>query len=117
MFSLKKSLFLAVLAVAVARPAARLGLQMASAAFSQASSTVTVDEVAAASLTNPVDDDCPVGVPCKVKGSLTVNDAAQPASSPTAIFPGAFQFPSGASVVNGHIVGNVHANVHAVVLG
>jgi hypothetical protein len=88
-----------------------LGVWIASGALTHVSTVVTIDERDPAALTDPVDDDCPVGMACKVKSDLNVADTNQPASSLTSISPTAFQGIIGTSIDNGTVVGNTHVIV------
>lgn len=82
-----------------------------------ASATMTVDEVDASSLTPPVDDDCPVGVPCKLGADIDVTDDGAPLPSITTILPPAFDPPDGTAVPDGRVTGNLHVLAHFVLSG
>jgi hypothetical protein len=89
-----------------------LGVWIASAALTQVTVVFTIDETDPAGFTNPVDDDCPIGSPCKVKSDLNVADNNQPAASVTSISPTAFVGVGGTSIPNGTtVVGNTHVVV------
>jgi hypothetical protein len=104
--SLRNALILVLALVAIG-----LGVRIASAALSQVTVAFTVDEANPASFTNPVDDDCPVGWPCKVKSDLNVADNNQLAASVTSISPTAFTGAIGTLIPNGTVVGNTHVSV------
>ena len=94
-----------------------LGAWVASAALTQVAVVFTIDETDPAGFTNPVDDDCPAGAPCKVKSDLSVLDTNQPAASITSISPTAFVGVGGTSIPNGDVVGNTHVVVKYAALG
>jgi len=104
--SLRNALILVLALVAIG-----LGARIASAAFTQVTVAFTVDEANPAGFTNPVDDDCPVGWPCKVKSDLNVADEDQLAASVTTISPTAFSGAVGTLIPNGTVVGNSHVIV------
>ena len=112
MLSLRNALI-----VVLALAATGLGVRIASGALTQVTTVVTIDERDPAALTNPVDDDCPVGMACKVKSDLNVADVDQPASSVTSISPTAFTGTAGTSIPNGTIVGNTHVIVKYAAIG
>ena len=85
-----------------------LSAWIASAALT-ATVVYTIDDVDPAATTTPVDDDCPVGVPCKAQSVVNVTDVDQPADSVTTISPDeAFVGAPGTSIPNGTVVGNTH---------
>ena len=106
MSSLRNALILVLVLVATG-----LGVQIASGALTQVTTVFTIDDIHPAGFTNPVDDDCPVGVPCKVKSDLNVADEDQNAPSVTSISPTAFTGVAGTSIDNGTVVGNTHVLV------
>lgn len=107
MSSLRNALILVLALVATG-----LGVRLAGAAFSQVTVVSTIDEADPTGFTNPVDDDCPVGWPCKVKSDLNVADEDQPAASVTTISPTAFSGAVGTLIPNGTVVGNTHVIVY-----
>ena len=106
MFSLRNALIAVLVLIATG-----LGVWVASAALSQVTTVFTIDETDPAGFTNPVDDDCPIGAPCKVKSDLSVLDEDQPAASVTSISPTAFGGTVGTLIPNGTVVGNTHVIV------
>ena len=103
MFSLRNALIMVLVLIATG-----LGVWVASAALTQVTAVYTIDEKDSAGFTNPVDDDCPVGWPCKVKSDLNAADESQPIPAITSISPTAFRGPSGTSIPNGTVVGRTH---------
>ena len=93
------------------------GVLVASAALTQVTVVFTIDDKEPAGFTNPVDDDCPIGMPCKVKSDLNVADSNQPAASLTSISPTAFTGVVGTLIPNGTIVGNTHVKVKYAAIG
>jgi len=87
--------------------AAGAGVWVASAALT-ATVVYTIDEKYPAATATPVDDDCPVGVPCKAQSVVNVTDVDQPTDSVTTISPVAFLGAPGSSIPNGTLVGNTH---------
>ncbi len=67
MFSLRNALIVVLVLIATG-----LGVWIASAALTSVTVVYTIDDKDPAGFTNPVDDDCPVGAPCKVKSDLNV---------------------------------------------
>ena len=106
MLSLRNAIIVVLVLIATG-----LGVWIASAALTQVIVVFTIDETDPAGFTNPVDDDCPIGAPCKVKSDLTVADVDQPASSVTSISPTAFKGTVGTLIPNGAVVGNTHVIV------
>jgi len=94
-----------------------LGVRIASGALTQVTTVVTIDQRDPAALTDPVDDDCPVGMACKVKSDLNVADVDQPVSSVTSISPTAFTGVVGTLIPNGDVVGKTDVIVHWTFLG
>ena len=93
------------------------GVLVASAALTQVTVVFTIDDKEPAGFTNTVDDDCPIGMPCKVKSDLNVADSNQPAASLTSISPTAFTGVVGTLIPNGTIVGNTHVKVKYAAIG
>ena len=112
MFSLRNALIAVLVLIATG-----LGVWVANAALTQVTVVFTIDETDPAGFTNPVDDDCPVGMACKVKSDLSVLDTNQPASSVTSISPTAFGGTVGTLIPNGTVVGNTHVVVEYAALG
>ena len=106
MFSLRNAIIAVVVLIATG-----VGVQIASGALTQVTVVFTIDETDPAGFTNPVDDDCPLGSPCKVKSDLTVADNNQLAASVTSISPTAFRGVGGTSIPNYTVVGNTHVVV------
>jgi hypothetical protein len=102
-FSLRNALIVVLVLIATGA-----GVWVASAALTQVTVVFTIDETDPAGFTNPVDDDCPVGVPCKAQSVVNVADVNQPADSVTSISPDAFLGAPGTSIPNGTVVGNTH---------
>ena len=104
MFSLRNAIIAVLVLIATG-----VGVQIASAVVTV---VFTIDETDPAGFTNPVDDDCPLGSPCKVKSDLNVTDTNQLASSVTSISPTAFEGTPGILIPNGTtVVGNTHVIV------
>ena len=94
-----------------------LSISIASATLNQVTTLFTIDDLNPSSLTNPVDDECPVGLPCKVKSDLNVEDNNQPAASVTTISPIGFQGIGGIPIPNDAVVGNTHIVVKYAATG
>jgi len=97
-FSLRNALILVLVLIATG-----VGVQIASAVVTV---VFTIDETDPAGFTDPVDDDCPLGSPCKVKSGLDVSDSNQHPSSVTSISPTAFGGTIGTLIPNDTVVGN-----------
>jgi len=110
-FSLRNALIMVLVLIATG-----LGVWIASAAYT-VTSVYTIDEKDPSGFTDPVDDDCPLGSPCKVKSDLNVTDNGQAIPSVTSISPGAFRGVDGTSIPNSTVVGRAHVSWHYQLIG
>jgi len=110
-FSLRNALIMVLVLIATG-----LGVWIASAAYT-VTAVYTIDEKDPSGFTDPVDDDCPIDMPCKVKSDLNVADNGQAIPSVTSISPGAFRGASGISIPNSAVVGRADVSWHYQLIG